>query len=71
MCTVFINLSEQVIQWQGLPIFGDYLVERFESCDHLPVMDAKYHLRLGNEHFASKDPLQQGMVQSSMKIFTN
>ncbi|KAJ7247068.1 hypothetical protein C8J57DRAFT_1674654 [Mycena rebaudengoi] len=57
---LFINLSEQLTQWQGQSIFGDYLVELIESCDHLPVKDAEHHIRLGDEHFASKDSLQQG-----------
>jgi hypothetical protein len=54
------KLSAYVENLQDHPIFGEYLVELFNSSDHLPVIDSQNLIALGNRYFESKAPLEQG-----------
>ncbi|KAJ7246446.1 hypothetical protein C8J57DRAFT_1241496 [Mycena rebaudengoi] len=53
------KLSAYVENLQDHPIFGEYLVELFNSSDHLPVIDSQNLIALGNRYFESKAPLEQ------------
>jgi hypothetical protein len=57
---LLLDLSEQMIDWYDHPIFGDYLIQCFESADDFPLMDAKKQIVVGNVYFQSKHPLEQG-----------
>ncbi|KAJ7288754.1 hypothetical protein C8J57DRAFT_1214848 [Mycena rebaudengoi] len=58
---IFPILSEKMIHWgKNSPLFGEYLAESFHSADHFPIIDAQRQIMLGNEHFRSKGPLEQG-----------
>jgi hypothetical protein len=54
------TMSTQIVQWQDQQIFGDYLVECFETADLLPVIEPQTQIALGNEYFKSMDSLEQG-----------
>jgi hypothetical protein len=53
-------LSAQISRWHSHPIFGDYLVECFESSFSMLLPDAETQVTFGNEYFSDKSPLQQG-----------
>jgi hypothetical protein len=59
-CPLLLTVSAQIMQWQDEPIFGDYLIQWFETADHLPLVDAEKQIILGNQYFQSESPLQQG-----------
>ncbi|KAJ7288873.1 hypothetical protein C8J57DRAFT_1495134 [Mycena rebaudengoi] len=56
---LFLILTEKMAHWQNSPMFGDYLVELFDSTNHFSIIDAPTQIILGNEYFESKDSLQQ------------
>jgi hypothetical protein len=41
-------------------MFGDYLLECFETLGLPPIIDMERQIICGNEYFRSKDPLEQG-----------
>jgi hypothetical protein len=57
---LFLILTKRMTHWQNSPVFGDYLVECFDSSNHLPDIDAQQQMILGNEYFKLKDSLEQG-----------
>jgi hypothetical protein len=61
------KISGQMFRWKSHPIFGDYLMAVFESSDVLPVENGEDKIKLGNEYFLDKAPLEQGM---SISMFT-
>ncbi|KAJ7234277.1 hypothetical protein C8J57DRAFT_1249419 [Mycena rebaudengoi] len=61
---LLLQLSGQMLHWEGHLIFGEYLIELLQSSDHLPDLDFNSHITLGTQHFISKDPLEQDKTQS-------
>jgi hypothetical protein len=57
---LILSLSAQRSQWDSHPIFGDYLIEYFDTSAILPLPDAESQISLGNEFFRDKSSLQQG-----------
>jgi hypothetical protein len=58
------RLAEKMPHWRDKSIFGDYLIQLFESASTFAFDNAEAQMRLGNEYFQSKDPLEQGMMPS-------
>ncbi|KAJ7288717.1 hypothetical protein C8J57DRAFT_1642867 [Mycena rebaudengoi] len=56
---LFPILTEKMTHWEHNPMFGDYLVEHFNSVKTSPVIDAQSQIVLGNDYFKSKGPLEQ------------
>lgn len=56
------NLSEEIVHWADQPIFGDYLIQLFESAPYSPVADAEAQIQCGEQYFQSKHPLELGMI---------
>ncbi|KAJ7239115.1 P-loop containing nucleoside triphosphate hydrolase protein, partial [Mycena rebaudengoi] len=61
---LLLQLSGQVVHLIGNPIFGEYLIEQLESSQYLPDLDITSQITVGTQHFKSKDPLEQGKMQS-------
>ncbi|KAJ7258323.1 hypothetical protein C8J57DRAFT_1073751, partial [Mycena rebaudengoi] len=61
---LLLGLSRPMVHWKGNAIFGEYLIELLQSSEHLRDLDINSYITLGMQHFKSKDPLEQGKMQS-------
>lgn len=54
------NLSAWMINHQDEQLYGDYLIELFESSNYLPLVDAEKQISSATKYFESRDPLEAG-----------
>ncbi|KAJ7274814.1 hypothetical protein C8J57DRAFT_1714567 [Mycena rebaudengoi] len=66
---LLLLIAQGMAQWQGQPIFGDYLIQRFETSEHFPVVNAEVQIHLGNEYFESRDPLERAKWNYALGIY--
>jgi hypothetical protein len=59
---LFLQISTQMPNWKDYPIFGDYLIQLFESSEFLPPVYAEEHITLGTKYFSSRSPVEQGKM---------
>ncbi|KAJ7277472.1 hypothetical protein C8J57DRAFT_1466013 [Mycena rebaudengoi] len=58
-----------VQSWQDEPIFGDYLIQWFETADRLPLIDAEKQVIMGNQYFQSQSLLQQARWHYALGVY--
>ncbi|KAJ7253885.1 P-loop containing nucleoside triphosphate hydrolase protein, partial [Mycena rebaudengoi] len=66
---LLLQLSGKMLHWKGNPNFGEYLIELLESSQHLPDLDLNSTATLGNQHFKSKDPLEQARWYRAVGLY--
>jgi hypothetical protein len=57
---LLVDLAAPMAHVENHSIFGDYLIECFDSCFALPVKNPEVQIALGNQYFQTRDVLQQG-----------
>jgi hypothetical protein len=61
---LLLKISEQHSFSKDSPMFGDYLIQIFETAHYVPLGDAEAKITLGNQYFEFMDPLKQGKTYS-------
>ncbi|KAJ7279369.1 P-loop containing nucleoside triphosphate hydrolase protein [Mycena rebaudengoi] len=61
---LLLRISRQMLHWKDSPIFGEYLIQLLDTSEYLPNLGLNSNITLGTQHFKSKDPLEQGKIQS-------
>jgi hypothetical protein len=61
---LLLQLSGHMRHWRDNPIWGEYLIELLKSSELFPAQDLNKDIILGNQHFKSRDPQEQGKAQS-------
>jgi hypothetical protein len=61
---LLLRISRQMLHWKDSPIFGEYLIQLLDTSEYLPNLGLNSNITLGAQHFKSKDPLEQGKIQS-------
>ncbi|KAJ7290375.1 hypothetical protein C8J57DRAFT_1705776 [Mycena rebaudengoi] len=56
---LLFKLSEQNVLGEDNPMFGEYLIQIFETAEFVPLSDAEGKIRLGNQYFEFKHPLKR------------
>ncbi|KAJ7206183.1 hypothetical protein C8J57DRAFT_1484885 [Mycena rebaudengoi] len=64
-----LQLSEQMLHWKDNQIFGEYLIELFETSQYLPNLDFNSDITLGTQHFTSKDQLEQSRWYHALGVY--
>ncbi|KAJ7278390.1 P-loop containing nucleoside triphosphate hydrolase protein [Mycena rebaudengoi] len=57
---LLVDLAAPMAHVENHSIFGDYLIECFDSCFALPVKNPEVQIALRNQYFQTRDVLQQG-----------
>ncbi|KAJ7244116.1 hypothetical protein C8J57DRAFT_1243234 [Mycena rebaudengoi] len=63
------KISEHNLFWKNNPMFGDYLIEIFETAEYVPLVDAEAKIMQGNKYFEFKPPLEQAEWSIALGLY--